>query len=138
KQLKPMVLAPGWVTGSSWPTQTVVALNSVAMRSSARVEGDVSVITASTGAVLQNTAELYMTSNAEVTGAAKADSIEMQSGAHVFGAASYNGLTGYGTINGTKTASLTVPQPITIVAAASFTAGTTAVTVTAGSTTTKS
>ena len=31
-QGKAMVLAPGWVTGTTWPTETVVALNSIAAR----------------------------------------------------------------------------------------------------------
>src|SRR5688500_3978927 len=42
---RPMVLAPGWVIGTAWPTQTVVALNSVHAQRTSYVEGDVAVIT---------------------------------------------------------------------------------------------
>jgi alpha-tubulin suppressor-like RCC1 family protein len=132
-----LVLAPGWVTGTTWPTETVVALNSIAARSTSLVNGDLAVIT-SASAVLSGTSELSMSTNAEITGNVRVDSIDMQSSAHVYGNASYNQLTGYGAIDGVKNASLTLPVPITVVAAANFTAGTTAITCAAGSTTTQS
>ena len=135
---KPMLLAPGWVTGSAWPAETVVALNSVALRSTSLVKGNVGVVTAGTGAFLSGNAELSIATNAEVDGAVRADTIDMQVAGHVLGAATYNGLTGMGTIEGVKTTTLTVPVPITIVAASNFSGGTTDVDVTASSTLTRS
>ncbi len=125
----PMVLAPGWVTGTTWPVETVVALNSIAARSTSLVDGNVAVLTAGTGSFLSGTSELSISSNAEITGSVRADGIDMVSSGHIFGTAAYNLLTGLGTIDGAKTASLTVPVPITIVATSNFTAGTTAVNV---------
>ncbi len=137
-QGKAMTLAPGWVTGTTWPTETVVALNSVAARSTSRVDGSVGVILAGTSTFLSGTTELTLEANAEITGSVRADSIGTVATAHIMGAATYNGLTGTGTIDGTKTAALTVPVPITIVTSSDFTAGTTNLSYTAGSTSTLS
>jgi alpha-tubulin suppressor-like RCC1 family protein len=135
---RPMVLAPGWVTGSAWPAETVVALNSVALRSTSLVKGGVGVVLAGTGTFLNGNAELSVATNAEVDGDVRADTIDMQSAGHILGAARYNALTGSGSIDGAETSPLTVPVPITIVAASNFSAGTTTVTVAAGTTVTRS
>ncbi|HEX7479953.1 MAG TPA: MopE-related protein [Polyangiales bacterium] len=132
----PMVLAPGWVAGTTWPAETVVALNSVYARTTSLVYGDVGVILASGGPFLNGTAELSIATNAEIKGNVRADAIDMQVAGHIYGNASYKTLTGSGTIDGTKTTTLTTPLPITVVAAANFTAGATNVNVTAGATTT--
>jgi alpha-tubulin suppressor-like RCC1 family protein len=138
RQVKPMVLAPGWVTGSSWPTDTVVALNSVALRSTSLVKGNVSVLTAGSGAFLQGNSELFIATNAEVTGNVRADSLDMQVAGHVFGTAAYNQITGSGSIDGARTTPLTTPVPVTVVAAANFSPGSSNTVVSAGSTTSRS
>jgi alpha-tubulin suppressor-like RCC1 family protein len=135
---RPMVLAPGWVTGSAWPAETVVALNSVALRSTSLVKGNVGVVLAGTGAFLVGNAELSVATNAEVDGDVRADTIDMQSAGHILGAARFNALTGSGSIDGAETSPLATPVPITIVAASNFTAGTTTVDVPASSTLTRS
>jgi alpha-tubulin suppressor-like RCC1 family protein len=132
-----ITLAPGWVTGSTWPAETVVALNSVALRGTSLVSGDVGVIRAGSGAFLSGSAELALSSNAEVIGNVRADTVDMQVAGHVRGNAAYNQLTGVGAIDGTKTTTLSTPLPITVVTTANFTAGTTNVDVPAGTTVTK-
>jgi alpha-tubulin suppressor-like RCC1 family protein/cytoskeletal protein CcmA (bactofilin family) len=128
-----MVLAPGWVTGSTWPEESVVALNSVVAGSTSLIAGDVAVITASTGATLSGSAELALGGNAQVNGSVRADTIATQATSHVFGDATFNALTGSGTVSGARIATLTTPVAIPIVAASNFSAGTTNVTVSAGS-----
>jgi alpha-tubulin suppressor-like RCC1 family protein/cytoskeletal protein CcmA (bactofilin family) len=133
-QTRPMVLAAGWRVGTAWPAETVVALNSVYARSSSLVSGDVGVVTSSGGAVLGGTAELYVAANAELKGNVRADSLQMETAGHVFGNATYNELLGNGTVDGTKTAALTIPVNITIVTTGNFSAGSSNVTVSASST----
>ncbi len=120
-----MVLAPGWVTGSTWPTETVVALNSVAARSTSRVDGSVGVILSGTGSFLDGSSELGLEANAEITGDIRADSVNTVATSHVLGNAAYNLFLGTGTVDGTRTSSLALPLPITVVATANFSAGTT-------------
>ncbi len=134
---QPMVLAPGWVTGSTWPTETVVALNSVVARTSSLIDGDVAILTAATQ-FIDGTYELSLQTNAEVKGKVRADSLNLAIAGHVFGTAQYNALTGGGTIDGTKTTPLALPVNVTIVPCSNFSAGTTNTTVAAGATTTLS
>jgi alpha-tubulin suppressor-like RCC1 family protein len=129
-----MVLAPGWITGTSWPAETVVALNSVSVQSSSYVQGNIAVITRGNGSFLSAGAELSLSTNAEVTGNVAADTIDMQVAAHVLGNASYNALNGTGTVDGTHTAPLITPLALTVVAASNFNAGSTNLDISAGAT----
>jgi alpha-tubulin suppressor-like RCC1 family protein len=132
-----MVLAPGWVTGSTWPAQTVVALNSAVVRSSALIEGDVAVLTSGTGFIHGNS-ELSILANAEIKGAVQADAIDMASEVHVIATAKDNTLSGGGTNDGVKTSPLALPLNVTIVATSNFSAGSTNLTVATGTTKTVS
>src|SRR5689334_21893401 len=84
-QTQALVMAPGWISGSSWPAETMLALNSVHLRKNSQVVGNVAVIRAGSGPFLSGSYEAVIADNVELRGDLRADSVSVQDGGHVFG-----------------------------------------------------
>jgi RHS repeat-associated protein len=150
----PIVVDPSWVTGTSWPTETLVALTGMWLQPASGASGSVAVIDSAPGALfppptvitptLTVAAELLADIGASVNasavtpGSVKAHRILLQATAHVAGDAYYNQLTALPTssIGGATHTPLILPVPITVPAMPTITVGTTDVLVNAGTTTT--
>jgi len=124
----PIVFDPQWVFGAAFPSEAIVALNSVRLKSKSHVIGDVAVVDASPGPVLGK-AELELEKDATVTGNVFADTIDLAKNALVEGDAFYNTIKGDGAVQGTETSPLSLPLDIEAPAFPDFDAGTDDVTV---------
>ncbi len=122
------------LNNSEWPVQSFVALNSIALRDSATLTGDVAVVRRATGAVLAHNVELSLAKGSKIVGNVKADSLNLATTAAVQGSAEFNDRTGQGTVSGTVTTPLGLPLPITLPAQPSVSPNSSDVTVNAGAT----
>src|SRR5262245_61353651 len=132
-QTQALVMAPGWVSGSGWPAETMVALNSVHLRQDSQVVGNVAVIRAGSGPFLSGSYEAVVGKSVELRGDVRADSVSVQDGAHVFGSVTSNSLVNQGTVDGAKVSPLALPLLITVPSVPNFSAGTSDVTVASSS-----
>jgi RHS repeat-associated protein len=130
----PVVVDPAWTYGASWPSQAVVALNSVLLGTKSEVTGDVAVVDASAGPVLGDGAELSMQPSALVTGDVAADTIGLKNKAKVTGDAAFNQLVQqqHAVIGGAKLTPLALPLPLEVPALPSITPGSSDVVVATG------
>ena len=128
----PIVVDPTWVTGTGWPAEAVVALNSVWLKAhstiTSTVTGTVAVIDASPGPVLADSAEAVVGRNVTVNGTVSANRVRIKQGGAVNGDVRTNALVNNGSISGATVTPLALPLAITVPAFPAFNAGTTAVT----------
>ena len=128
----PIVVDPTWVTGTGWPAEAVVALNSVWLKAhstiTSTVTGTVAVIDASPGPVLADSAEAVVGRNVTVNGTVSANRVRIKQGGAVNGDVRTNTLVNNGSISGATVTPLALPLAITVPAFPAFNAGTTAVT----------
>ncbi len=120
------------LNASEWPQDGLVAANSVILGTSAQV-------TATRITVRQTNpagAELVLGTSARVTGAVRADSLDLGTGSVVTGNAHYNTRTGTGTV-GSATTPLTLPVSVNLPTLPTISPGTQAITVGAGQVVTK-
>ncbi|MBK8997394.1 MAG: hypothetical protein IPM35_16825 [Myxococcales bacterium] len=129
----PITVDPTWVSGD-WPSEAVVALNSVWLKEhstlTSTVNGAVAVIDASPGPVLAESEEAVVGQNVTVTGTVSANRVRIKLGGVVNGDVRENSLINNGTINGATVTPLALPLAITAPTFPTFSAGTTAVTLT--------
>ncbi|MBK7582925.1 MAG: hypothetical protein IPI67_22355, partial [Myxococcales bacterium] len=128
----PIVVDPTWVSGTGWPAETVVALNSVWMKEhstiTSTVNGAVAVIDVSPGPVLADDAEAVVGQNVTVNGTVSANRVRIKQGGLVNGDVRTNTLVNNGSISGSTVTPLTLPLTITVPPFPTFSARTTAVT----------
>ncbi|MBK8995696.1 MAG: hypothetical protein IPM35_08110 [Myxococcales bacterium] len=128
----PITVDPTWVTGSGWPSEAVVALNSVWLKEhstlTSTVNGAVAVIDASPGPVLASDEEAVVGQNVTVTGTVSANRVRIKLGGTVNGDVRQNSLLNNGSVNGSTITPLALPLPITAPTFPTFSTGTTAVT----------
>jgi hypothetical protein len=124
------------VTAGDWPSDALVATNSVQLDQRARFSGNVSVTRSSPGPVLSQNAELALGIDSVLTGSARADTIFLDQRATISGSAAYNGITNSSGVQGTRTSPLSLPLSLTIPQLPSMTAGSQDVTISSNQTTT--
>lgn len=110
---------------AQWPVQALTATNSVQFEDRALFRGEVAVTRRATGAVLANGAELSMNSDAQVFGNVRADTVDIDRNATIFGILSYNQLNNEGTLDGTPITPLVLPLSIAVPTLPTITVGTT-------------
>lgn len=128
--------ASAQLSASDWPSESLVATNSIQFNQRAHIDGNVAVTRASPGPVLARNAEFVLEQDAFVVGNVRADTIYLGDRTSVSGNAAYNGSSGSGTA-GTRTTPLALPLSITLPTMPSIPGGSTAITVASNQTLTR-
>ncbi|HEX2734315.1 MAG TPA: lectin-like protein [Polyangiaceae bacterium] len=124
------------LSASEWPSESLVATNSIQFNQRAHIDGNVAVKQASPGPVLAHNAEFALEQDAFIVGSVRADTIFLGDRSTVSGNAAYNGISGAGT-PGSRTTPLSLPLAITLPTMPSVPAGTTAINVASNQTVTR-
>ncbi|MCC6897656.1 MAG: carboxypeptidase regulatory-like domain-containing protein, partial [Polyangiaceae bacterium] len=112
----PITVDPTWVSGGAgaWPSEALVALNSIWIEGGVTTTGSAAVIDAAPGAVLADSAELVVGLGATLTGTAKANRVRVRLGGTIAGDVFTNALTNNGTVTGTTHTPLALPLALTV------------------------
>src|SRR5690606_7913767 len=97
-----------------WPSDGLTATNSVQLKDRVQFDGSVAVVQASPGLMLASGAELTVGHDAVLAGDARADTLRLEDRSSVTGDASFNSVSGSGSIQGSSVTPLTLPLAVDI------------------------